>query len=273
MNNIGVEWIKMQAPKITIIKIGGSVLTNKGGGRPVFQTRTALRIARELLRYKKTSREGFVLVHGAGSFAHPLAKRYRIQDPDPGAKNELGAAKTHLGAKKLNMRVAETFIKIGCPVIPISPFSFVVQDKGRIASFDTDAICVLINQGLVPLLHGDVVCDKSWKFSVCSGDQIVSFLSAQLRATRVLFATDVDGIAAQDPKKSHRPGFFKRLTKKRAVWLAQSTISSRSDVTGTMGGKLLEISKMRGDVAVFSGLKRGNLLAVLQGKSRGTLVA
>ncbi len=248
------------------------MLTNKGGGRPIFQTRTALRIARELLRYKKTSREGFVLVHGAGSFAHPLAKRYRIQSPNPDTKNELGALKTHLGAKKLNVLVAETFIKVGCPIIPISPFSFVVQNKGRIASFDTNFILALINQELIPLLHGDVTYDKSWKFSVCSGDQIVSFLSAKLRTKRVLFATDVDGVAAQDPKKILRSNFFKRLTKKRAVRLAQNTAPSRSDVTGTMGGKLLEISKMRGNVIVFNGLKRGNLLAVLQGKSRGTLV-
>lgn len=262
----------MQVPRITIIKIGGSVLTNKGGGRPVFQTKTALRIARELLRYKKNSREGFILVHGAGSFAHPLAKRYRIQDPHPDAKDELGALKTHLGVKRLNMLIAEAFIKAGCLVVPISPFSFVVQNKGRITSFDTRTVLALINQGLIPLLHGDVVCDKSWKFSVCSGDQIVSFLSVALRAKRVLFATDVDGVAAQDPKKNRGAGFFKRLTKKQAVWLAQSTASSRSDVTGTMGGKLLEISKMRGTVAVFNGLKRGNLLAVLRGKARGTLV-
>lgn len=263
----------MQAPKLTIIKIGGSILTNKGGRHPIFRVGTALRIARQLLQYKKASREQFVLVHGAGSFAHPLAKRYRIQDPNPDAKDRLGALKTHLGVKKLNVFVAEAFIKTGCPVVPISPFSFVMQDEGRIASFDTRAVLALINQGFIPLLHGDVTRDKSWKFSVCSGDQIVSFLSAKLRATRTLFATDVDGIATQDPKKSRRPSFFKRLTKKQADQLAQSTASSRSDVTGTMGGKLLEISKMRGDVAVFSGLKRGNLLAVLRGKARGTLVA
>lgn len=257
----------------TIVKIGGSVLTRKKQASPIFRKSAALQIVLELQRYRKTSGDDLILIHGAGSFGHPLAKKYRIQHKNRNAKTVLGAIRTHLGVKQLNLLFAEVLARASIPIVSLPPLFFVAQNKGRITSFNTKIITDLLQEGILPLLHGDVVRDKSWGFSICSGDQIASFLASRLRTKRVLFATDVDGIAAQDPKKNRRPGFFKRLTKKQAALLVHSTVSSRSDVTGAMGGKLLEISKMRGKIIVFNGLRRGNLLAVLRGGSRGTLVA
>ena len=58
-----------------LIKLGGSVITDKSQYRR-FDKDAVSRLCREIAESGKQA----VVVHGAGSFGHILAKRYSIQD-------------------------------------------------------------------------------------------------------------------------------------------------------------------------------------------------
>ena len=57
-----------------ILKIGGSIITNKDSQREV-DTSSLKRIASEIKSSLDNSFKELIIVHGAGSFAHPPAKK------------------------------------------------------------------------------------------------------------------------------------------------------------------------------------------------------
>lgn len=70
-----------------ILKIGGSILTEKDSARPEVDYESLERIAGEIedaLYSEEMSNDlvdGLIIVHGAGSFGHPPAKKYKIGEP------------------------------------------------------------------------------------------------------------------------------------------------------------------------------------------------
>lgn len=85
---------------LIILKIGGSVITEKGS---ISQAREAEieRISHEIAAFKKDSDSQIILVHGAGSFGHPQAMKYGLNE----GFNAQGVYLTHLSVKLLNSRV------------------------------------------------------------------------------------------------------------------------------------------------------------------------
>ena len=65
-----------------ILKLGGSVITNKRVGKPVVRVRHVKQLAREVSRVcldgARGSRPPLILLYGGGSFGHPLAHRYQL---------------------------------------------------------------------------------------------------------------------------------------------------------------------------------------------------
>jgi isopentenyl phosphate kinase len=57
-----------------ILKIGGSILTNKDSKTSEVDTASLNRIASEIKASMDVSPKQLVIVHGAGSFGHPPAK-------------------------------------------------------------------------------------------------------------------------------------------------------------------------------------------------------
>lgn len=256
--------------QITIIKIGGSVLTYKNQIGTIKRKRLE-KIADELKSYLEKKNEKLLVVHGAGSFGHPLAKKYNISDPDSN-KNILGVGLTHVSMHHLSIMLCDSFLKRGLPVYPISSGSVLMQKGGRISSFKVDLIRKLLEKDIIPVLHGDVAIDEDTQFSICSGDQIISYLSNKLPTKRILFLTDVDGVYTEDPKLSPNAELFRLLKKRDIQRVKFSTENYQVDVTGLMRGKLKEITKIKGPVLVFNGNKNGNLLRALHGESPGTLI-
>ena len=61
-----------------ILKIGGSILTNKDSAESEIDGESLARIAGEIKASLDISQKQLIIVHGAGSFGHPPAKEYRI---------------------------------------------------------------------------------------------------------------------------------------------------------------------------------------------------
>jgi len=61
-----------------ILKIGGSILTKKDAPESEVDSVNLKRIALEIKKSLDNSSKELVIVHGAGSFGHPPAKKYKI---------------------------------------------------------------------------------------------------------------------------------------------------------------------------------------------------
>lgn len=259
---------------LTIIKIGGAVITQKSRELPILRKKILNGLAKDFNSYLKThSKEPFILIHGVGSFGHPLAKQYNLADISTKKKDILGVGLTHHASQKLSIAVAQEFLKTKSPVVQISPASCIVQNKGRISFFAKNIITSFLGQNLIPLLHGDMVNDESSQFSVCSGDQIISYLTDIFPCKRAIFLTDVDGIFSNDPKTNPNAKLIKKIRRSKLTEVINSTQSPlRADVTNSMKGKLSEIKHMSCPVQVVNGLTKNNLLKALNGEKIGTEV-
>ena len=165
-----------------ILKIGGSILTEKDSAEPKVDYDNLNRIAeeiRESLYAEEISNDlmdGLVIVHGAGSFGHPPAKKYQIGEPfemKDYLEKRIGFAEVQNEVKKLNSIICESLIAHGIPCIAIPPSSFITSHNKRIYDFDLDLLKVYLREGFVPVLFGDVVIDDEVKIAVISGDQIL----------------------------------------------------------------------------------------------------
>ena len=80
-----------------LIKFGGSVITDKTK-ECCFKPEVVRRLAAEM----KHANKEVILVHGAGSFGHILAKRYKLNDGYKEKKQLHGFALTHAMVQQLN---------------------------------------------------------------------------------------------------------------------------------------------------------------------------
>jgi len=108
---------------------------------------------------------------------------------------------------------------------------------------------------------------------ILSGDQIAGYLAKILRAEKVIFLMDVDGIYDKNPREKGAK-LITELTKEGIEHLLESSESAGIDVTGGIGNKLkkaLEIAHYS-DVYFINGKVKGNLTKVLQGENPGTVI-
>eukprot|EP01091_Cochliopodium_minus_P017641 TRINITY_DN6963_c3_g1_i1.p1 TRINITY_DN6963_c3_g1~~TRINITY_DN6963_c3_g1_i1.p1 ORF type:complete len:284 (-),score=56.83 TRINITY_DN6963_c3_g1_i1:31-828(-) len=144
-----------------------------------------------------------ILVHGAGSYGHIVAKEYEVSsgfnnekdDKEKIEKKMMGFSKTHLGLRQLNNLVVERFLLNGISVVGIPPCTTGFIDKNGWSN--THALIIinkLLNQNIIPVLHGDVIFNDLQNISVISGDVIIKDLASLFRPKRVIFLCDVEGV-------------------------------------------------------------------------------
>lgn len=264
----------IQARKPTILKLGGSVVTIKE--KVLTPNKRAItRLAGEI---KRANVESLVLVHGGGSFAHPVAKHYGINEGYKDSSQIMGFSKTHQAMTILNKMVIEALINHNIPAVEVQPSAFVVTKSGRIKTMDTRVIEQLIETGFVPVLYGDAVLDLDKGFAILSGDQLISSLATQLSAKHIVVGVDVDGLYTSDPKKDKLSAkLIQHITlkelKKMQPKISEATVT---DVTGGMLGKINElIPAVEAGISVLivNALAQDNVYKALKGqKVVGTLI-
>ncbi|MDD1660148.1 MAG: isopentenyl phosphate kinase family protein [Methanomicrobiales archaeon] len=216
-------------PDRVVVKLGGSVITEKSGPCRIDRRRLE-EISRAISGRNKVP---LILVHGAGSCGHPQAQRYRLQDGVDGA-NRKGIAITHAAVARLNRAVVQALRREGVEAEGIHPLHLCVAENGRIASLPLEPLERLQGLGITPVLHGDVVTDRARGASIVSGDQLVTCLATGLRCSRVGVATDVKGVLG--PGRKVVPRIDAASVRDLAIGG-----SGASDVTGGMRGKVEEL--------------------------------
>ena len=129
-------------------------------------------------------------------------------------------------------------------------------------------LSVMAQNKVVPVTFGDVVHMGGSKYSILSGDSLMSILARALRPMRVVFATNVDGIYKDMASKEVVPV----LRPKSAVEFAKVS----ADVTGGMQRKVMEAFKIASlgmDVMLVNGLVPERIAQAAGGRTdTGTLV-
>jgi isopentenyl phosphate kinase len=253
-----------------VVKLGGSVITDK---EREFSVRRGVlrRLAREL-----KGMERMVLIHGGGSFGHPLAKQYDLTGGLRGPEQLRGFAEVRKAMERLNLCVLEELGREGLPAVPVPPSACCVLEGGRIKRMELEPLRRMMGLGLLPVLYGDAVMDLKQGVNILSGDRLAVHLALQLGASRVVLGVDVEGVFTGDPKRDPRAELLKVITPREWERRRPSFSSTDWDVTEGMGGKVRELLRLaeRGiEAQIVNASRKGVLRRVLQGdRSLGTLV-
>lgn len=261
-------------PDLYIIKLGGSVITEKEVNRLEAKRETIARIASEINRALKENGFQLIIVHGAGPFGHTNVVEYNINNGVFSKRQGEGLKKTIKDCNFLNSVVVEKMKKNEIDAIAFDPNKIVVQKSKKIVVFETKGIEKALKESKVPVLYGQMVPDKKLNASVLSGDTIIAFLAKKFKPKKVLVGTDVSGIFTTDPKKDKRAKRIERIDKNNFGSVFRRVGgASTVDVTQGMKGKLLRLKEqLHGAIAViFDANEKNSFYKTLTGKKiKGT---
>jgi len=251
---------------LIILKLGGSVITKK---EKVLTPRLEVikRLAREIAEAKISP---LLIIHGGGSFGHPIAEKYNLAGGLKNPSQLIGFVKTHEAMVSLNKIVVDALINYGVPAFGMSPSSFMLMEEGKIQIMGLETLREAIKKGLVPVLYGDVAFDLDKGFNILSGDKIAAFLGVKLKAKKIIMAVDVDGVFTEDPKLEPSAKLIPNLTLSELEKARIKISGSKgSDVTGGMLGKILELTipvKHGVEALIVNALKPNNVYKALKGE-------
>lgn len=242
-----------------LIKLGGSVITDKSGDCAV-NTNTLEQISQVISSHPEIQ---CIIVHGAGSCGHPEAKRHHL-DKGLDTNNISGIFITHRAVVKLNTAVVNALRANGVEAIGIHPLDACTAKNGRLESFNHQPLGMLVNHGVVPVLHGDVVMDSVRGACIVSGDQLVRAIPSKIHVDRIGLATDVAGVLEN--------GSVVPQIDRENVADLEIGESGNTDVTGGMIGKLMELLSLSDEGTESTIFHLSRLEDFLDGREHGGTV-
>ncbi len=287
-----------------IIKFGGSVITHKAK-KGIYNSNTTQKLLIELREYyqelfemgnevsaeqksrkrskaknkgkstsvqhdsKKNIDYDLILVHGAGSFGHISARKYGLDNGFRDREQLMGLSEVHNDVRDLNLRFLNELLLTGFPGISIPPMA-VLRNRAKIISYiDHDIFKKVLDMHCIPVTFGDVVPDDSLGFSICSGDSIIQKLAEFYKPSRVIFITDVDGLASSNPSIDTNAELIAELTLE-SFSNACTTQNVNPDVTGGihLKGKIaLALANSGIETYIINGNVRGRFSGALRGEA------
>lgn len=251
---------------LVVVKLGGSVITRK---REVERVRPKVlaRLAREVA---STRDRPIILLHGAGSFGHPGARRFGLaRAPLPGESHGeriRGAAIVATEVRRLHLAVLRELVRGGSSPASVPMATHARNREGKLVGLDSAPVAEALERGLLPVSFGDVVPDDAWGASILSADTIALSLASALPVGRVVFVSDVPGILEGLPVR--RRAIVAEVTESVLEGLRPTTAAA--DVTGGIRGKataMRAIARAGADAVLISGLKDGELPRAIRGES------
>jgi isopentenyl phosphate kinase len=247
--------------RLALVKLGGSVVTYKD--RPLAANTGAIDgIARVLAQLDSPA----IVVHGGGSFGHHWSVKYDMHTK-PAPYDPHGVSVVHESMVALNQMIVNALIGAGANPYAVPPPVFTAGHR-PVAAKIRDLHAMAKNK-VMPVTYGDVVHMGGRKYSILSGDSLMSILAKALRPSRVVFATNVDGVYKDMETKE----LVSELQPKRSVEFSKM---AGADVTGGMQRKAREAFKIASlgmDVMLVNGLVPERIAQAIRGQSPvGTLV-
>jgi isopentenyl phosphate kinase len=245
---------------VTLLKLGGGLLTDKNKPLSIRED-----VVKSAVKQIIDANEKVILIHGGGSFGHPLAKKYSISNGiDKTIPNQiLGVAETHHAMIIFNSYLIEQFLERNYPVLSIQTSSIFIKDSKVISTKSLDVIETALDLEIMPILYGDIILDKQGSFSIISGDQIILALCQNLNnynISKVVFAMESDGLYIVDEDNSENCKLVTECYSNELDRLNLADLGQKIDVTGGIKSKLnfiKTICKSKIPVQLINGLIEG----------------
>ncbi|HET9946866.1 MAG TPA: isopentenyl phosphate kinase [Patescibacteria group bacterium] len=255
--------------ELILIKLGGSVITDKS--KPyTFQEQ----VAQTLIKQIKKANKPVLIAHGAGSFAHTSAKKY---GGTHGYTNTLGISHVSKDARELNQLIISEFLAEDMPAVSFSPMSMIVSDKGKTVGQFFESLEETIKQGIIPVVFGDVIWDKTWKSTIYSGERVLNdiaffLLKKKYPITKIIQVGKTSGVYDTVGKT------IPHITQENWPTLRKMVFGSdETDVTGGMEHKVIQaitLAKQGLSTLLINGTKENELSKALLGERvEGTLIS
>ena len=222
--------------RLLVLKLGGSLLTDKR--RPYSLRTDVLKAAAS--EVATCLRDGIVdklvVVHGVGSYGHPPVIEHKLYKGFLDRSQLLPLSRTQSKVNELRAAITSCLQDEGVAVNLFHTSSIASATRGRITSMDLDAVRGFLMVDMVPVLGGDMVHDTEMGFSVGSGDQVAAIVAKELKATDLVFATDVAGVYESDPKATPGARLIPHLSLSDLTATASAS-GAKGDASGAMKGK------------------------------------
>jgi isopentenyl phosphate kinase len=262
-------------PPLTLIKLGGSLITDKN--RPHTPCLEVIaRLAEEIATARRTQPGLRILLgHGSGSFGHVPAQKYDTRQGVHTPEAWLGFVEVWREAAALNRLVMDALGAADVPALCFPPSASLIAAAGQVASWDLSPLLAARDAGLLPVIYGDVVFDRTLGGTILSTEDLFTHLVRVLRPARVLLAGLEAGVWADYPACTQ---LIPEITTENYPQLAAALGGSNAtDVTGGMASKVhqaLGWAQVVPDleVCIFSAEAPGSLLAALLGETLGTRI-
>jgi isopentenyl phosphate kinase len=246
---------------MSLIKLGGSVITVKDRALTP-NIKAIVGLSRVLAKLG----DSLIIVHGGGSFGHYWSVKYDMHTK-PELYDSRGISVVHESMVALNQIVVKSMSDAGLVPYGISPISLFEDGKENVTKFNE--LVEFTRRGIAPVIFGDVVHISEGRFSIVSGDSLMTRIATHLLPSRVIFTVNVDGIY-EDMKN-------KKLVKVLNFPINEiSLMDSTIDVTGGMGRKIseaFEIARLGIDVNIVNGLDANRVFDILRGvEAMGTII-
>jgi isopentenyl phosphate kinase len=264
--------------ELVFVKLGGSVITDKA--KPFTERKDVIsRLAKEIHSSRERTGCRLIVGHGGGSYPHVPAERYRTHLGIVGEESRMGSALVQDAASRLNRIVVKALLGAGEPAISVQPSSSALARDSRIIEWKLEVVKLMLSTGLLPVPYGDVGVDLDKGFCILSTEEILRFLAVQLKPSRVIIGSDVDGVYDSDPHLNPEARKMPLITPD-SVGLAMKSLGAATtvDVTGGMRSKVLKLLELVQEVddvecEVLNLLVPGNLEDALNGeRGRGTAI-
>lgn len=259
---------------LVFIKLGGSLITDKHAAS-TFRADTMARLAREIkLALDSDGQMRLLIGHGSGSFGHFAASEHGTAEGVASPEEWRGFAHVADAAATLSYLVTRELRGAGVPVWRLQPSASAVCRGGELVQLALDPIRAALQNGLVPLIHGDVAIDEVRGGTIISTEVIFQFLARNLPVSRIILFGDVPGVYDE------MGAVIPRITPMSYSRIEHAIGGSAAvDVTGGMLAKVRDmLNLVRGSsqltVRILSGLRPGLLTdALLDRTDSGTLLA
>ena len=202
---------------VTVVKIGGS-LHSKGISKNLFE---------DIKNFSKT--ESLIVVHGGGNtvtdIAEKLGKKQEFIVSPSGVKSRYTDKETAsifmmVMCGKINKEIVVSLQSLGVNAVGLGGVDgnrlnairkktlLIIDERkrkraieggftGKIQNVNTELLNDLIKSGYLPVISPVALSDESEVLNV-NGDRAASNIASHLKANRVIFLTDVDGILLND---------------------------------------------------------------------------
>ena len=221
---------------IVILKFGGSVITDKKSEIPKAKHKALDRICNIL----KDKKRNMVIVHGAGSYGHPIAKRYALAEGLNGNQEQKKAiTETRKQVYELNQIFCGRLQEYGIETKSVIPsHSMKTRGSREIENFPISEFDSALNEGRVPVTFGDVTEDLIQGINILSGDVIMMELARIYEPSLSVFVMDYPGVMKgkpEDKKSEIIPLVDSETRESIKKYYGEGQIT---DVTGGLVGKL-----------------------------------